>query len=500
MTSTVQLQRQMRRLIPVVVIVLGLVLISAVLIQQVAAQDTGSLKPPFKLNRTAAASSFEVRGPVALPLGAPIIMSQTFNSTYSPTPNLNQPGWHESYASGATSQYTWGYVGTAPLTDTVWCARNNPANSPQLNPATDTYTKGQQSLLIYGPLNLTDYTQLVMTGTYWLDTAPGDYFGMAYSTDGTTWTELYAHSASDPSLSQSHVFYASLNQLARQPVVWIALTFVSNEDNLVGRGAFVQEVVLRGNPAYKIFLPLIRLDPTPTPAATHTPTVAPYLYNYTFGAGAANDPDYLVWGGGRTTGCGSNCSYVQSIVTTGNPGGAMTLYMAGKNGVGGSSPAKSTSLNYELSADFYLYNGQTDARYSLIFNASASTFPDNHNPPIQADRNYYKLKMHVSETQRNQVVSYQLQKCPNGACGSLNTETNLPAAIPAGQWHNLKIRQQGTAITLYLNGSPLVTVPYDSSWGDDRRRFGVYIETRQYTDSAGQLEIFFDNVRVSQLP
>ena len=47
MTNNLQLQLRLRRLIPAVVIVIGLSLISGVLIQQVAAQDTGKLKPPF---------------------------------------------------------------------------------------------------------------------------------------------------------------------------------------------------------------------------------------------------------------------------------------------------------------------------------------------------------------------------------------------------------------------------------------------------------------------
>ena len=51
MLNTLQLQRRLRRVVPVVVIVFGLLLVSAVVIQQVAAQGNGELKPPFKLIR-----------------------------------------------------------------------------------------------------------------------------------------------------------------------------------------------------------------------------------------------------------------------------------------------------------------------------------------------------------------------------------------------------------------------------------------------------------------
>src|SRR5215468_5031095 len=100
--DTLQSQRRIRRVVPAMVILFGLLLVSAVLIQQVAAQDRGSLKPPFKLLRSETPQSFDQHGPVALPLGAPIIMSQTFDSTYNPVADLNQVGWHETYANGAT--------------------------------------------------------------------------------------------------------------------------------------------------------------------------------------------------------------------------------------------------------------------------------------------------------------------------------------------------------------------------------------------------------------
>lgn len=227
LNDTLQSQRQMRRVVPAVVIVLGLLLLCAVVIQQAAAQDNGTLKPPFKLVYDGAAPP-DQHGPVALPLGAPIIMSQIFNSTYNPSSDINTLGWHEATASGAVSQYTWGRVTTGPHPDTVWNMGHNPAGSPQLTPGTDNYTKSMQALLIYGPLNLTDYTQLVMTGTYWLDTAPGDYMGVAYSTDGTIFKEVWGQTSSNPSLSQSSTFYASLDEAARKPVVWIALAFDSS--------------------------------------------------------------------------------------------------------------------------------------------------------------------------------------------------------------------------------------------------------------------------------
>ena len=507
LNDTLQSQRQMRRVVPTIVVVLGLLLISAVLIQQVAAQDNGSLKPPFKLVHNGAAPSFNQHGPVALPIGAPIIMSQTFNSTYSPVSDLNTRGWHEATASGAISQYTWGRVTTGPHPDTVWNMGHNPSGSPQLTPGTDNYTKSMQALLIYGPLDLSDYTQLVMTGTYWLDTQPGDYMGVAYSTDGTTWNELYAQGASDPALSQTSTFYASLNQVARKPVVWIALTFVSNDDNLVGRGAFVKDVVLRGNTALKIYLPEIHLAATPTPTVTPTPTpAANYRYFYAFtNQTSTNNPDFNRWGGYQANGCGTGCTFYQDLVSTyGNPPPAFTLYLQGVNGKGGSGPRQngvslSTATNFEYSADMYVYNGQLNARYGLAFDATSGTFPDSGSPPMDPYVNYYLLELRMDTTTRTKVAQWQFLRIVNGARNALTTAANLPISINQGQWHNVKVVQQGTALSFYLNGTLVGSTSYDTGWGDQRRRFGLYIDVRDSNGDNGPFEFFSDNIAVRDL-
>jgi hypothetical protein len=508
MTSTLQLQRRARRIVPAVVIAVGLLLISAIMFQQVAAQDSGTLKPPFKLNRTGPVSSFELHGPVALPLSAPIIMSQTFDSTYYPTTTLNALGWHESYIGGATSQYTWEYVGMAPLTDTVWSARRNPGGLPRLDPATDTYTKGMQALLIYGPLNLTDYTKLVMTGTYWLDTAGrplDDYLGVAFSTDGTNWEQRYAESASDPSLSQSHVFYASLDEVARKPVVWIALIFVSNDDDQVGRGAFVKDVVLRANPAYKIFLPLIRLDPTPTPTLTPTPS---FVYDYTFGSGQSTDAQFATWGGkvtdaDCTTADAGGCQWGQNIVTSGHPGGAMHMYQNGLNALAGASPNNLAPTDFELSADFYAIQGKSDSRLGLVFGASDNAFGRSGGTPyFDPYRNMYKFDLQFNENDNTVMSYYRLQKfvTASGGYETIVDKSILPSGLVGhtGTWNNIKIQRLGTKIKVYVNGSQLIDVNDGTYIGS--KKYGLFLQSKGLNSAGNPLRIYFDNVQVRALP
>ncbi len=510
--------RTTRRRRPIVLLILGLALLSVFLFQQAQAQEP-ALKPPFKLIRAEHPRSLEPHGPVALPLNAPIILSQTFDSTYTPVPQ-DQLGWHETVGISVTIRYTWKHVATGPLTDTVWSVGRNPGGYPPLDPATGTYTKGMEALLIYGPLNLSDYYQLVMTSTYWLDAQPGDYAGLAYSTDGTNFIELGAQSFSDPTLSNVHIAYAGLNALAGKPVVWIAFTFVSNDDNLVARGAFIKDMVLRGSPFYKTFLPLTRRDPTPTPTHTPTPTPTPtntptptatpqvYRYFYTFSDQTpTNNPDFNRWGGDRDTSCLTpDCKYYQRLGRgLGNPGNALKLWLQGVNGTGGSGPRQngaslSTATNFEYSADFYVYNGQLNARYALVFDASSATFQGDGEPPMSTDSNYYLLELRMDTTTRTKVAKWQFVRVVNGGRQAVTSAANLPMSINQGQWHNVKVQQSGNRLWFYLNGLLVDSVTDNYGWSSQRRRFGLYIDVRDSNGANGPFEFFADNIAVRDLP
>jgi len=196
MTNTLPSQRRVRRVVPAVVIVLGLLLISAVVIQQVVAQDHGGLKPPFKLIRPASLPA-PLSGVPPLPLNAPIVMSETFDSHFAFNYNVNDSSapWHLVNASGVVdTSFTWGRVAGLPITDTLWNAATTPPGATPIL-AGQPYTKNMQAYAIYGPLNMTDYTSAFISMTYALDTLDGDPFGAAYSTDGTNspgWRQLQA--------------------------------------------------------------------------------------------------------------------------------------------------------------------------------------------------------------------------------------------------------------------------------------------------------------------
>jgi len=71
-----------------------------------------------------------------------------------------------------------------------------------------------------------------------------------------------------------------------------------NRDNIDALGVYVNEVVLRAMPAYKVYMPIIRRDPTATPTPTLTPTPqANYRYYFAFtNDSSTNNPDFNHWG------------------------------------------------------------------------------------------------------------------------------------------------------------------------------------------------------------
>ena len=82
------------------------------------------------------------------------------------------------------------------------------------------------------------------------------------------------------------------------------------------------------------------------------------------------------------------------------------------------------------------------------------------------------------------------------------TAATLPVSINQGQWHNLKVVQQGKVLSFYLNGQLLGSGNwYSTDWGDTRRRFGLYIDVRDTNGEGGNpFEFFSDNIIVRDLP
>jgi hypothetical protein len=510
MTSTLQLQRRLRRIAPAIVIVVGLVLISAVLIQQVVAQDSGTLKPPFRLIQPANLAA-PLSGVQPLPLSAPIIMSETFGNNFSYNFVASDTGapWHLVNASGVVDvSHTWGRVAGAPITDTLWNAGTTPLGGNPIS-AGQPYTKNMQAYAIYGPIDMTDYTTALISVTYAMDTMDtlgGDPFGVAYSTNGTDFTIIAATYGRDPSLALRHTSYYPLPDEARwQKHVWIALIFTSqNRDNIDALGVYVEDVVVRGNPALKVYVPLVRRDATPTPTAT--PQVS-YVYSYTFGSGLNTDPQFLTWGGKvDDANCyiGSvNCKWTQGIVTNGHPGGAVNISQNGLNSIAGASPNNTAPTDFELSADFYVVQGKSDARLGLLFNAGSATFGRNNGKPtFDPNSKFYKFDLQFNESDNTIMSYYRLQYCDENinGCTNLVEKASLPSGLVGntGTWNKIVIQRLGDNIKVYVND--MLLVDRDDGTRIGSMKYGIFLQTKNLNSTGNPIKIRFDNVLVRALP
>ena len=508
MPTSIQHLLATRRHRAALLIGLGLLVISALFIQQVIAQSNQppSLKPPFRLIRS---DNLSPSGGVPpLPLTAPIIMTQTFDSSYLPSFTIAGNGWHQISFSGIVDTFTWGRVAGVPITDSVWCAGTNPPGASPLTPGTP-YTNNQQSLLVYGPVDLSNFGSIVLTATYFSDIQPRDFFGAAVSTDGTNFVAISSESSRDPSLSTARTGYYNLNAYARRSNVWIAFYFTSNNDDVVALGTYIDAVALRGQPLLKTYMPILRLDVPPTPTPTPTPTATPtqvgaIIDNYTFGDGSNTNAEFKAWSGKYNYSCGSDCTVTQDATTNGNPDGAIN-YSAGGTGVlVGTSPNHTIPTNFELRADIMVVEGKQDARFGLIFGASSSTFyvdsGDGHikmNPAY----NFYKLDLNIDPNDETLVDDVRLQRWSGGAATNLVGRTRLPAQCQrvTGQWNNIRIIRQNDKITVYVNGCPIIPSVTDNTY-TGTKKYGVFLHPQTANNNSNPLKIRFDNVVVIQLP
>ncbi|MBI5567726.1 MAG: hypothetical protein HY870_22695, partial [Chloroflexi bacterium] len=128
------------------------------------------LKPPFKFVRTSEPDQPLIGLP---PLGGAVIMTETFGPGFNPVTSLvgDTPQWRKTISDTAdTAGYYWGRVeDSAPVTFTnsAWSAILQARGGlPLLDPGVDNYPAGQDTWLIYGPIDLSRYQYATLTFQY----------------------------------------------------------------------------------------------------------------------------------------------------------------------------------------------------------------------------------------------------------------------------------------------------------------------------------------------
>jgi len=222
-------------------------------------------------------------------------------------------GWTVVDASDGDGEgYVWG---TDPFTYTspsysAWSGGGG------IDGTADTYPDGADTWLIYGPVDLQGVEEALLEFKWWLETdVASDGVSQAVGSDAVDsgssppgdgdwfgWCVLLGES--DFESARCEYVSGSVGRWAggmlpldvgsyEADVVWIGFHFVSDNDGSTGRGAFVDDVlvrvrrdhgivlplVMKGHPREQVMLPLVRKDASPTPTPTPIPTATPHPGN-----------------------------------------------------------------------------------------------------------------------------------------------------------------------------------------------------------------------------
>ncbi|MEJ2748236.1 MAG: hypothetical protein P8183_10060 [Anaerolineae bacterium] len=202
---------------------------------------------------------------VSLDSGWTVVLSETFESGIG-------FGWASVDLDGFTNgEYKWGsetFTSPGSGTTSAWAVGDG-QDGGLLDINTDGYPDNVNSWLVYGPVDMSDANDALLSFAYWLQTDGGEQFGIATSTDGVNFTGIQPQGDSS---GWENVSY-DLSANAGQSLVYIAFVFTSdnsgNAGNLVGALVDDVELQLKGNSLN--YMPLVRLDPTATPTPTPTP-------------------------------------------------------------------------------------------------------------------------------------------------------------------------------------------------------------------------------------
>ncbi len=488
--------------------------------QVVSAQSIShDLKPPFRF--TESASALDAQTP---PPGSTVLMTETFGVTFNPTSTLQGtiPLWRKTINSTDTAGYYWNRVPSGQFVNSAWSATQPITSAPALTPGSSTYPAGQDTWLIYGPIDLGRYSYAQLSFEYYLDSRTGDTLLWGYSTDGQT---FYGNSQSGPIgtwITDTFAFraYPSFQS------VYIAFAFNSHS-NPQGLGAFVRNVRLTAEPLKYSYVPIVMNN-----YAAPTPTPIPPLYGYYFNPG--NTSDLAQWGGAYyflSSSSPSGYAYGQCIPgqctmhsTTphGNPENSLRLYTNATYRMVASSPNDIAPNDYDLYVDmspwqiYPRYGGcapwcdpnDVGDWYGIIFNASTDTFGANPSQ-FAYNKKYYRLYFYNGDATK--PIALQLDRCDGSANAGSNScvklaSSSLPADFigNASGFDTLHVQRLASgSIQVWLNGTLLITKTDATYTGASFGKFGIFMfssanNATQNPPVGYEMQVDFDNIKLYQ--
>ena len=522
-------------------------IIVATLSQQRASADPVlfDLQPPFQFVPTQSPDQPLIGLPA---LGRTVIMTETFGPSFNPIASLagSAPQWRTVVNPPDTAGFYWGRVAaTAPVTFTnsAWSARTPISGQTVWLPGVDNHPAGQDTWLIYGPIDLSRYQYATLTFQYYLDADTNDTLLWGTFKDAS---HVYGASVSGtPNGEWITSTFAFDRSTAGNNAVYLAFAFQSQSSH--GLGAFIRNVQLNAAPFYYVYAPLVLnnypLTPTPTatftptptstPTSTPTPTITPTptqtpippLYSYTFDGGNA---DLNQWGGAYYhTGatkygqCVPGQCAIHYTTPHGNPGNSLRLYTNGTYSFIASSPNTLAPDNFDLYVDlspWVIYprdascvqygcpDNDLGDWYGIIFNASNDTFGAN---PAQFayNKTYYRVYFYNIDAVR--PIEIKLERCDGSSDPTKNPCHNLgTSALPvdfignAAGFDTVHIRRLASGlIQISLNGDLLISASDAYYTGASQGKYGVFIFSWTRNDPQNppigyEMQVDFDNVKM----
>ena len=382
-------------------------------------------------------------------------------------------GWTTLDNNGTSNgEFYWNtetYTYTSPSVG-VWAVGGG-INGSLLNPATDTYTNNVDSWLVYGPLDLRQAFQAEMTFNYWLDSSLEDaVYWCAATSNSVSALQANCQGGMAGHFGQWASATLNLNSVTRSGTVYIAFRFTSNNDGNVGRGVFVDDVVVRTY-GYTSYLPRIARDPTPTPSyyADNFSGSTPWAVVETTGSdGPVGDDWYRVW----------------------NEGGYMRAWINdGHEHIVASPGVRSIPVPFEIQTRILFQQRAWSSGFAILFGSDTPDF---------SSGNYYRINFVYVDAG---TLKYQIKRCRSLYCKTGDIITGAgddgngyiylyPPYADGRQWNNWRVVRTSSRISLYANNYLVA----DYSWGDisGRGYFGVMLSTWEFP--IGEIWVDYFNV------
>jgi len=351
--------------------------------------------------------------------------------------------------------YHWGtttFTYTSPIT-AVWSVGGG-SDGDDLDAGVDTYPDNVDSWLIYGPLDLSEVFDADLTFDFWLDTAPGDWFGWCVLTDIDDLT-----TACDGVQISGHIGTwisgtLSLDAYARTSTpVYVAFRFTSDDDGEAGTGVFVDNVVVRGDYGHHVYMPLVRREPTPTP------TIPPGYWDDFSGATAWEVVEHTGYDGPPGT----------DWFDVYNESGYMKVWVNDRwEHIIASPQVVSVDPPFEIEAKVYFYQRSWSSGYGFAFGSADPNFQGG----------YYRL---IAAYITGGAMKCQLARCYGSECNgpTLWGWNDIPLSILNGQqWNTWRIVRDGDRIQVYINDHLVIDVEDDELSG--KGYFGFFASTWEF--------------------